>query len=51
MVMMIFDYEEGSVILSLWDCDEYFLPRFISRDFLYKMIKVDGQDADRVQRK
>jgi hypothetical protein len=38
--MMIFDYEEGSVILSaLWDYDEYFLPRFISRDFLYKLIK------------
>jgi hypothetical protein len=39
-MMMIFDYEEGSVILSaLWDYDEYFLPRFISRDFLYKLIK------------
>jgi len=37
---MIFDYEEGSVVLSaLWDYDEYFLPRFISREFLYKLIK------------
>ncbi len=38
--MMYFDYEEGSVILSaLWDYDEYFLPRFVSREFLYKLIK------------
>lgn len=37
---MIFDYAEGYVILSaLWDFDEYFLPRFIRRDFLYKLIK------------
>ncbi len=37
---MIFDYEEGNVILSaLWDYDEYFLPRFISREFLYNLIK------------
>jgi hypothetical protein len=37
---MIFDFVEGHVILSaLWDYDEYFLPRFICRDFLYKLIK------------
>ncbi|NPV63716.1 MAG: hypothetical protein HPY61_14020 [Methanotrichaceae archaeon] len=37
---MIFDYVEGHVMLSaLWDFDEYFLPRFIVRDFLYKLIK------------
>ena len=37
---MIFDYVEGHIILSaLWDFDEYFLPRFIRRDFLYKLIK------------
>jgi hypothetical protein len=37
---MIFDHVEGHVMLSaLWDFDEYFLPRFIVRDFLYKLIK------------
>jgi hypothetical protein len=46
---MIFDYVEGHIILSaLWDFDEYFLPRFICRDFLYKLIK-EFMDAMQIE--